>query len=190
MHFRNILHFAVFKGDVIMVIMESIYQQTEIITPLGSVITISDDSFLYLLEFVDRKNVAQEIEQFICKTSSVIIEGSTSITELISKELNDYFAGKLQRFTIPIQLMGTPFQNSVWKELQNIPYGQTYSYKQLAKAINSPKGYRAVARANSMNQLAIIIPCHRVINTNGKLGGYAGGLYRKKKLLEHEITYT
>lgn len=115
-------------------------------------------------------------------------------TELLSMaatiQLDEYFQGKRTTFSLPFKLTGTPFQLAVWKELQNIPYGQTTSYKEIAQKINKPKAYRAVGMANNKNPLPIIIPCHRVIGSNGKLIGYAGGLKLKNYLLELEKSHT
>lgn len=102
------------------------------------------------------------------------------------KELDEYFAGKRTKFDIPLDLVGTEFQKSVWKELMKIPYGKTISYSELAKKIKNAKAVRAVGSANGKNPLCIIIPCHRVIAANGTLGGYSGGLPNKEKLLAHE----
>ena len=114
-------------------------------------------------------------------------------TELLSMAtilLDEYFQGKRTTFSLPFKLTGTPFQLAVWKELQNIPYGQTTSYKEIAQKINKPKACRAVGMANNKNPLPIIIPCHRVIGSNGKLIGYAGGLKLKNYLLELEKSHT
>ena len=105
-------------------------------------------------------------------------------------QLDEYFQGKRTTFSLPFKLTGTPFQLAVWKELQNIPYGQTTSYKEIAQKINKPKACRAVGMANNKNPLPIIIPCHRVIGSNGKLIGYAGGLNLKNYLLELEKSHT
>jgi len=103
------------------------------------------------------------------------------------KELDDYFAGEAKRFSIPLDpYQGTPFQRKVWEQLQQIPYGQTRSYRDVAEAVGAPKGARAVGLANKRNCIAIVIPCHRVIKTNGDLGGYDSGLPIKKTLLELE----
>jgi methylated-DNA-[protein]-cysteine S-methyltransferase len=102
------------------------------------------------------------------------------------KQLNEYFNGKRFQFNLPLDLQGTSFQLKVWKELKNIPFGQTCSYLDLAIKINNPRATRAVGGANGKNPLCIIIPCHRVINHNGKIGGYSGGLDIKKKLLHFE----
>jgi AraC family transcriptional regulator of adaptative response/methylated-DNA-[protein]-cysteine methyltransferase len=138
------------------------------------------------LEFVERRALEREIDRLRKKTRSAIIPGSTAPILAIEKELADYFNGRLTAFTTPLFYLGSPFQRLVWEELKKIPMGQTRSYSDIAKAIGRPTARRAVARANGSNQLAIIIPCHRVINANGQLGGYAGGLTRKQWLLEHE----
>ena len=104
-------------------------------------------------------------------------------------EMEDYFGGSLRQFTFPFSQPGTPFQQSVWDKLLKIPYGHTISYMQLAKSLNNPKAIRAVGTTNGKNQLWVVVPCHRVIGSNGALTGYAGGLWRKKWLLEHESKY-
>lgn len=156
----------------------------------GAMIAISDEKLLYLLEFVDRRGLELEIERLRIKTKSAIIPGSTKPILMIEEELKLYFNGTLQKFNTPIYLLGSPFQKMVWQELINIPYGKTRSYLNQAKALGKPTSYRAVANANGMNQLAIIVPCHRIINSNGELGGYGGGLHHKKWLIEHERKFT
>ena len=111
------------------------------------------------------------------------------IFRLCIEELKAYFGGTLREFTFPVEQEGTEFQLSVWNELTKIPYGQTISYMQLAKRLNNPKSIRAVGTTNGKNHIAIVVPCHRVIGSNGTLVGYAGGLWRKKWLLEHEIKH-
>ena len=115
---------------------------------------------------------------------------TTELLSMATFQLDEYFLGKRTTFSLPFKLTGTPFQLAVWKELQNIPYGQTTSYKEIAQKINKPKAYRAVGMANNKNPLPIIIPCHRVIGSNGKLIGYAGGLKLKNYLLELEKSHT
>lgn len=115
---------------------------------------------------------------------------TTELLSMATIQLDEYFQGKRTTFSLPFKLTGTPFQLTVWKELQNIPYGQTTSYKEIAQKINKPKAYRAVGMANNKNPLPIIIPCHRVIGSNGKLIGYAGGLNLKNYLLELEQSHT
>lgn len=115
---------------------------------------------------------------------------TTELLSMATIQLDEYFQGKRTTFSLPFKLTGTPFQLAVWKELQNIPYGQTTIYKEIAQKINKPKAYRAVGMANNKNPLPIIIPCHRVIGSNGKLIGYAGGLKLKNYLLELEKSHT
>jgi methylated-DNA-[protein]-cysteine S-methyltransferase len=115
---------------------------------------------------------------------------TTELLSMATIQLDEYFQGKRTTFSLPFKLTGTPFQLAVWKKLQNIPYGQTTSYKEIAQKINKPKAYRAVGMANNKNPLPIIIPCHRVIGSNGKLIGYAGGLNLKNYLLELEKSHT
>lgn len=115
---------------------------------------------------------------------------TTELLSMATIQLDEYFQGKRTTFSLPFKLTGTPFQLAVWKELQNISYGQTTSYKEIAQKINKPKAYRAVGMANNKNPLPIIIPCHRVIGSNGKLIGYAGGLKLKNYLLELEKSHT
>lgn len=110
----------------------------------------------------------------------------TSCSKLVKKQLKEYFKGKRQTFDVPISFHGTPFQESVWAELQKIPFGETRSYQQIAEAVGSPRAVRAVGNANNRNPICIIIPCHRVIGKNNQLVGYAGGIVRKQALLEYE----
>lgn len=113
----------------------------------------------------------------------------TDILKEAGKQLHEYFSGQRQSFDLPLNPQGTEFQIKVWAALQEIPYGKTATYKDIAQIINKPKGCRAVGMANNKNPLPIFIPCHRVIGTNGKLVGYAGGLSTKEKLLELEQSY-
>lgn len=155
-------------------------------TKLGPMIAIGDEEALYLLEFVDRRGLEREVEWLRKRTKSAILPGITDPIRSIETELNEYFEGKLHVFKTPLYLLGSLFQKRVWKELQKIPYGETRSYAQLAVVMGKPSACRAVANANGANQFAIVIPCHRVINSNGELGGYGGGLPRKKWLIHHE----
>ena len=155
-------------------------------TPLGTMIAIGNEESLYLLEFIERCGLDREIELLQLKNKMTIIQGRTKIIDSIEDELTLYFKGELRTFQTPFTLIGTPFQRCVWEELAKIPFGETRSYGELAASIGRPTAFRAVAQANSTNQLAILIPCHRVINMNGALGGYAGGIERKKSLLTHE----
>lgn len=155
-------------------------------TRLGPMIAMADKHALYLLEFVDRRGLELEVKRMRKRLNAVIIPGDNLILQQIKQELSDYFEGKQLTFKTPIKMIGSDFQKTVWHALQKIPLGETHSYQGLAQSINHPTACRAVARANGMNQLAIIIPCHRVINSNGELGGYAGGISRKAWLLNLE----
>ena len=155
-------------------------------TILGPMVAIADEQALYLLEFVDRRGLEREVERLRQKTKSAIIPGHTKPISLIESELKEYFEGTLKVFKTPLFFLGSPFQIRVWEELQKIPPGETRSYSDIAVAIERPSAFRAVAQANGANQLAIIVPCHRVINANGEIGGYGGGLKRKQWLLTHE----
>ncbi|MCS5711877.1 methylated-DNA--[protein]-cysteine S-methyltransferase [Candidatus Berkiella aquae] len=155
-------------------------------TPLGPMLAIASEEALTLLEFVDRRGLEREIERLRQKTKSAIIPGRTPPIDSIEGELKSYFKGHLSQFKTPLFLLGSPFQLNVWDGLQQIPYGETLSYSSLAAKLGKPSAFRAVANANGANQLAIVIPCHRVINQNGELGGYGGGLTRKQWLINHE----
>lgn len=155
-------------------------------TKLGAMIAIADEEGLYLLEFVDRRGLEREIERLRLKKSAAIIPGITDPIKSITLELKSYFEGTLAKFKTPLHLLGSPFQKLVWEELTRIPYGQTRTYAEQAASIGRIGSYRAVANANGFNQIAIVIPCHRIINSNGELGGYGGGIIRKKWLIDHE----
>jgi AraC family transcriptional regulator of adaptative response/methylated-DNA-[protein]-cysteine methyltransferase len=155
-------------------------------SPRGQMIAVADNAALYLLEFVQRKGLEPEIERLKKRLGSEIVAGRTALIDQVEHEINAYFAGELQHFTVPFVLTGSPFQQSVWQALCTIPAGQTRSYQEIALQIGRPTASRAVARANSTNQLAVVVPCHRVINANGQLGGYAGGIATKQWLLQHE----
>src|SRR5262249_51155193 len=117
---------------------------------------------------------------------SPAVPGMNEHLKQLETELESYFAGTLRKFTIPLIYPGTPFQQRVWDGLLRIPYGETRSYEELAEAVGAPRGQRAVGRANGQNRIAIVIPCHRVVNKDGQLGGYGGGLRRKQFLLDLE----
>lgn len=155
-------------------------------TKLGSMLAISDDDSLLLLEFVDRKGLETEIKKLRMRLNAAITPEKTIIIQQIEAELAQYFNGELIDFKTPIRYIGSDFQQNVWEELRRIPIGETISYKGLAEKLGRPTASRAVARANGANQLSLIVPCHRVINTNGALGGYGGGLARKEWLIKHE----
>jgi len=153
---------------------------------LGPMISIVEKIYLYLLEFVDRRGLEKEIERLRRRLKVGIVPGQTEITEQIKAELSDYFSGTSYIFHTPCYFLESAFEKSVWNALKLIPPGQTCSYITVARKIGRPNAFRAVANANGKNQLAIIVPCHRVINENGELGDYGGGLNRKQWLITHE----
>lgn len=155
-------------------------------TPLGEMLAIADEQHLYFLGFTDYSDLKRQIEQLWTKTQATLALGETPPIASIKNELKHYFNGTLKQFKTPIKTLGTPFQQQVWEELQKIPYGETRSYREIAVAVGKPTGFRAVARANATNRLVIIIPCHRVINANGAIGGYGGGIPRKESMLRLE----
>jgi O-6-methylguanine DNA methyltransferase len=126
----------------------------------------------------------------LVKDKSLRWEPSDKKTKPFTRELNEYFAGKRRDFTFPLDLRGTPFQLSCWRALLDIPYGETRSYADIARAVGRPQGFRAVGMANNRNPIAIVVPCHRVIASDGTLCGYGGGLDIKRKLLELEGALT
>ena len=156
-------------------------------TPLGEMTAVFSRKGLCLLEFTDQQTLSRELQAVMKHhNAEECIEQKNADTENLRRQLAEYFAGRRQSFDIPLDLIGTPFQQQVWHILQTIPYGDTRSYKQQAEALANPKAVRAVAAANGANKISIIIPCHRVIGSNGKLTGYAGGLPRKQALLDLE----
>lgn len=166
--------------------MKKLYKK-KIITPIGVMIAMATDEAICLLDFFDSKTLL--IDQTIVMQHFKVTDDEEKDTPLLlelAHQLNEYFAKERKEFTLPIELIGTSFQQKVWKMLQIIPYGETRTYKEQAIAVGNPKGVRAVANANAKNRISIIVPCHRVIGTNGTLTGYAGGLDRKKFLLDLE----
>ncbi len=155
-------------------------------TPIGEMIAVSNDLGICLLEFRDKKDMDTALRRLERDFGEVIEAGQNPHLDLLTQELTAYFMGKLTKFSVNVTTQGTSFQKDVWSALQEIPYGQTKSYGDIAKVIQNPNSVRAVGAANGNNRIAIIIPCHRVIGTNGKLTGYAGGLWRKEWLLKHE----
>lgn len=165
---------------------QCILKTTKINTPLGQMVAIADDEALLLLEFFDGRGIEREVEGLCRHKNAELKSGTNKILESIERELAAYFDGKLKHFKTPLETIGTPFQKRVWEELERIPYGVTCSYADVAVAMGKPTAFRAVANANGRNQLAVVIPCHRVINSNGGLGGYGGRVDRKQWLLDLE----
>ena len=161
---------------------------TRFTTPMGPMFACASKQGLCLLEFTDRRMLETEFKDLQKRLNAVILPGDNIFLDQVQNEIREYFQGARIQFTVPLHTPGTDFQQSVWKSLQDIPYGQTRSYKQQAQALGNPKATRAVASANGHNRIAIIIPCHRVIGSDGSLVGYGGGLQRKKWLLDLEET--
>lgn len=140
-------------------------------SPIGNLTIFADDSAVNEITFTEKE------------TPSLV---PNEVSERAAAELEHYFAGTLKSFTFPIAQIGTEFQQEVWNSLLTIAYGETTSYLKFSHQLNNPLAIRAIAAANGKNNLAIVVPCHRVIGSNGKLVGYAGQLWRKKWLLQHE----
>ncbi len=155
-------------------------------TPLGDMIAVCSAQQLHLLEFVDRKALPTELSRLRKACNGNLGLGSLAPTEQVKEELDAFFSGKCATFQTPLALQASAFTRAVWDELRNIPPGQTRSYSEIARRINHPTATRAVARANGANQIALIIPCHRVVGVTGSLTGYGGGLWRKQRLIEIE----
>jgi len=171
------------------ILMDKILLEFWYDTPLGRMLSLSDDGALYLLEFEHRKFLDREIERLKKRLSAKIEYGETIISKQLARELDGYFQGKLEVFTIPFELVGTEFQKLVWQEVLKIPSGERWTYKAIAEKINKPQASFAVGAANGANQLALIVPCHRLVRTDGELAGYAGGLDKKRWLLNHESEF-
>ncbi len=155
-------------------------------TPLGPMFACATTRGVCLLDFTDRRMLETEFRDLCKRLNAVILPGDNPHLDLLYAELGEYFSKKRKQFTVPLHTPGTEFQQLVWKELQHIPYGETRSYKQQATALGKPSAVRAVASANGRNRVSIVIPCHRVIGSDGSLVGYGGGLQRKRWLLDLE----
>lgn len=153
-------------------------------------IAAATEEGICLLEFTEGKLLAADYENLAAFFKTQVKKGSNSHIRNLKKQLKEYFRGKRKDFTLPLEIRGTEFQEEAWKELMKIPFGATSTYLKQAEAINKPLALRAVGHANASNRIAIIIPCHRVIGTDGTLVGYGGGIKKKKWLLEHEKKYS
>ncbi|MCG7530146.1 methylated-DNA--[protein]-cysteine S-methyltransferase [Psychrobium sp. MM17-31] len=158
-------------------------------TPIGPMFVCATAQGVCLIEFVDRKNLKQEFEELQQRLDGVMMAGENEHIKQAKAELAEYFAGSRQQFDLTLYTPSTAFRESVWQGLRELEYGTTTSYLQQAVKLGNEKAIRAVASANGQNRIAIVIPCHRVIGKDGSLTGYAGGLARKKWLLEHEAKF-
>ncbi len=155
-------------------------------SPLGPLVAGATKEGICLLEFSDRRMLETQFATVRKLFAAPIVPGTNAHLEQLTVELANYFAGTLRDFAVSLVYPGTPFQRQVWERLLAIPYGETRSYQALATEVGDAKAVRAVGRANGLNRIAIVIPCHRVVNKNGGLGGYGGGLRRKQFLLDWE----
>jgi AraC family transcriptional regulator of adaptative response/methylated-DNA-[protein]-cysteine methyltransferase len=155
-------------------------------TPLGPMLAAASDEGVSLLEFIDRRRIEAQLRALEAHIGGRFAPGDHPLLTQLEAELSEYFAGERQSFELPLHLAGTAFQEVVWGGLLEIPYGETRSYAQLAASIGRPGSSRAVGRANGDNRLALLVPCHRVVRADGQLSGYAGGVWRKRALLDLE----
>jgi AraC family transcriptional regulator of adaptative response/methylated-DNA-[protein]-cysteine methyltransferase len=159
---------------------------TRFTTPLGPMVAAATEGGLCLLEFVDRRGLEGELTRLGRELRGSVIPGRGPVLEQAVRELEEYFSGARTKFDVPLSASGSDFQRRVWRALTEIPYGETRSYGQVASTVGRSSAVRALGRANGQNRMAIVIPCHRVVGSDGALTGYGGGLWRKRWLLEHE----
>jgi len=155
-------------------------------TPLGPMLAAASSTELVLLEFVDRRALPTQVRRIRERMGAVFVPGRNRFIDQAARELSEYFSEGRRDFSSPLAMPGTSFQQEVWRALLEIPYGQTRSYGELARALGRPGAQRAVGLANGHNALAVVVPCHRMVGAGGKLVGYGGGLWRKQRLLELE----
>ncbi|MCF0072746.1 methylated-DNA--[protein]-cysteine S-methyltransferase [Dyadobacter sp. CY261] len=179
--FKSIFGFSPAKGK-----SQQVIDLKRIETPLGTMFACAVKAGVCLLEFTDRKMLETEFKILSKALNATIIQGKNDHFETLERELSEYFTGKRKQFTVPMVTPGSRFQNMVWEALRAVPYGETVSYQQQAATIERPDAIRAVANANGMNKISILVPCHRVIGTDGSLTGYGGGIWRKQWLLALE----
>lgn len=159
---------------------------SRILTPLGPMVVVATDVGIALLEFADRRMLETQLTRLSRRIGCRYVAGSSRHVDHLEREFAEYFAGDRAEFTVPMVTDGTDFQQAVWDRLVRIPAGETISYQTMARDIGRPTAVRAVGRANGDNRLTILVPCHRVVGSDGKLTGYGGGLWRKQWLLDHE----
>lgn len=155
-------------------------------TPIGRMRAVVRDDGLVMCEYDNPARLPSQLARTRALFGADFVPGEHRLLDQTRRELEEYFAGSREVFTIPLVLDGTPFQSSVWRALLTIPFGATTTYETIAMRIRRPTAARAVGRANGDNRIAIIVPCHRVIGADGSLTGYGGGQHRKRRLLEHE----
>lgn len=166
--------------------MKTVITFAPVPSPVGTLLAGVTNDALCFLEFSDPQRVELQTSRLKNRLRAQIVQGHHALLDTLITQLDEYFAGGRRAFDVPLSFPGTPFQQRVWSALLQIPYGRTCSYQTLANHVGSPLAMRAVGQANGMNPIAIVIPCHRVINSDGGLGGYGGGLPRKQHLLNLE----
>jgi AraC family transcriptional regulator of adaptative response/methylated-DNA-[protein]-cysteine methyltransferase len=185
-HYGEIVH-GVNEGDSTETIVnKKIIYINRIVTPIGPVLVGAVDEGICMLEFTDRHSLENQLEVLEKHFDAVLTPGKNKHFIQLAKELDEYFEGKRKEFDVAIIFPGTPFQENVWDSLTEIPYGQTRSYKEQSIVLKNPKAIRAIAHANGENRISIVVPCHRIIGSDGDLVGYGGGLWRKRFLLDLE----
>lgn len=165
---------------------KALLRATWIESPLGPMLALAGDEGLELLEFVDRRALETELRALRAKLGSAIVPGEHPILTKTADQVREYFAGTRREFDITLKQRGSAFQLAAWSALCEIPYGETRSYSDMARRVGSAGAVRAIGRVNGQNQIAIVVPCHRVIRSDGSLCGYGGGKWRKQWLLDHE----
>ena len=169
---------------------ELIISIKEIITPIGQMLAAATDKGVFFLGFAENPDSGFRLKKAAAELGGTFKIDAADAGDLhllkLDEELKEYFKGHRRQFTIPVVLSGTDFQKKVWETLTRIPYGKTWSYSRQAAEVANPKAVRAVGSANGKNRIVIVIPCHRVITKDNGLGGYSGGLWRKKYLLKRE----
>jgi AraC family transcriptional regulator of adaptative response/methylated-DNA-[protein]-cysteine methyltransferase len=170
--------------------VKQVIKVTRFGTPIGEMTAGATKDGICLLEFSDRSKLSVEFDEIAGLLNAPVRDGSNRHLRTLKRQVNEYFKGKRKVFSLNLVTPGTDFQKAAWNELLKIPYGNTNTYHEQAELLNNPGSVRAVAHANATNRISIIIPCHRVIGSDGHLVGYGGGLDRKKWLLDHEKKFS
>ncbi|MBI1824802.1 MAG: methylated-DNA--[protein]-cysteine S-methyltransferase [Planctomycetes bacterium] len=155
-------------------------------SPIGPLVAGATTEGVCLLEFADRRAFQKQVATLRSRLKAACVPGRNAHLDQLERELREYFSGSRTEFTVPLVIAGNDFQTRVWNELRRVPHGKTMSYSELARQIGAPGAQRAVGRTNGENRIAIVIPCHRVVRSDGTLCGYGGGVWRKKFLLDLE----
>lgn len=162
-------------------------KKIKIQTPLGEMLAVAHDDALVLLEFTDNENLERDLSQIEEHFENKIKDGENLILKQIEAEISEYFRHPFANFSTPLEMIGTDFQKEVWSEIAKISAGNITSYSEIAEKINNPNAAMAVGNALNANKISIVVPCHRVLTKDLKIGGYNGGEARKNWLLQHEI---